>query len=293
MITLLLFASLVSASPSLKDYPDFFERQGEYAITMVVGADAPSHDVLAATDITTFIVAETKSNKVYSALGEEITSYDQHMVVIGNPCTNPVSKFLFETDECEVIKKGEALIGVLESKKDYYYLMVAGNTPEATRIAGKVLSQPEKYIFDDGPLCVWGTLSRPQAEPCSTSTYTAKHVTASPQKSTTPSSPSQMTPEEVEIKKQEIQEKTLELGCPGCVDEKGTCFSLGEQHTIKGKQAYCKEDQLWYPVKAEGKSCTDSYQCKTDYCGDGICAKEAKAGFMKTFFTWILDLIFG
>src|SRR3990167_9328551 len=165
-----LLASFATALAPVSSYPYFFDAHN-YNVKIVVGSQAPSEHVLAATDVSSSIISVSHSQNVQSALAEEIDSYEQDMVVIGDPCTNKVSKFLFETDKCELTQKGDAIITLLESKSGYIFFMISGNTPEATRVAGKVLLHPEQYNLNDELICVWGTLNNPHAEPCETSTY--------------------------------------------------------------------------------------------------------------------------
>src|SRR3989338_6397337 len=213
-----LLASFATALAPVSSYPYFFDAHN-YNVKIVVGSQAPSEHVLAATDISSSIISVSHSQNVQSALAEEIDSYEQDMVVIGDPC---------ETSTY-------------------------------------IPSQTKSTSSSDS------------------STRTTSSSTSSP--TTSSSAKSTFVKKDIDI----ATEKTIDIDCPeGCKDEEGLCYSVGEQNLVKGQRAYCKEDNLWYPLKAKGKACVDNYQCKTNYCQEKVCTTEAKDGFLKRFFTWVI-----
>ena len=295
-LLLVLSAPGVSAVPLMEDYPDFF---GSQPILVVVGDSAPSTDVVAATDIVNYIVYATHSNNVSSALASEVGSYNRNIISIGSPCNNPVTKFILGTDSCNLTDRGDAIIKTLNGPNSHAYVVVAGNTNEATRVAAKVLQEPDKYNLDGSELCVFGTTGNPHVEPCATSTYippSHREITFDSSivdKQKQPPKPVQTATASVEVEKK--PEVETNFTCPGCKDETGVCYTTGERTLVKGMLAYCKSDQKWYPVKDNEKTCKDNYQCKSGFCVDGKCSSEApeEESFIIRFFGWIWGLLFG
>ena len=120
----------------LENYPDMFSGK---PLLIVIGAKAPSLDVVAATELT------TRMNRlVYSsALDNEVSTLkDTNAIVIGTPCDNKWAKELlpYEKDCVENGEEGQSLIKMFKTGKESYALLIFGYTPQLTRSAANRLA---------------------------------------------------------------------------------------------------------------------------------------------------------
>lgn len=132
----------------LEDYPNFFRGKPVY---IIVGAKAPSSDVIAGTEISSRLTIATPN----SALDNEIANLENtNAIVIGTPCDNNKSAELlpYKRGCLEYLKPDQSLIKLFKTGEDTYAVLVFGYTPSLTRTTanrlaiGKDLEKTEMII---------------------------------------------------------------------------------------------------------------------------------------------------
>ena len=121
----------------LSDFPDFFKGD---SVLIVIGAKAPSTDVIAGTDI----IGSLTDSDASSALDNELVDLDDvNAIVIGTPCDNKISAQLlpYSRDCLESIKQGQSMIKLFKTGKNSYAMLVFGYTPELTRSTASILAK--------------------------------------------------------------------------------------------------------------------------------------------------------
>ncbi len=121
---------------TLNDYPDFLDDP-----ILVVGDDAPATDVITATVISTYLVANdiTPTTK----LASEITSFTaDDLILIGSPCENyAIARLLHYTSEiCTVVESmNNAVIKLLVNPTNEI-IIITGYDNSDTKDASKMLT---------------------------------------------------------------------------------------------------------------------------------------------------------
>lgn len=138
-----------------------FIQQMDY----LIGADAPSSDVIIVTEIKTLYISrgiDTGDAK----LTNEVDDYKDDFIIIGSPCDNPAAASLFakeikEKGSCRIFPAGEALIKLKAVTNNDIILYVGGNTPAETKIAAEVIKYPGQYGLTGTEVRVRGTVDEP------------------------------------------------------------------------------------------------------------------------------------
>lgn len=160
LLPLLLLAS-ISAAADLDMYPMPFISGGSFTAQIIVGATAPSSDVLAATDIAVSLQQQS-STKISAQLDDEFDNW-KNSILIGLPCQNSAVASVLGTNDCDIgLANSTGYLKIVE-KDGITHLIVTGKTAADTRKAARLLAQAEKHAFSGTDLFVTGTLDEPQA----------------------------------------------------------------------------------------------------------------------------------
>jgi hypothetical protein len=165
MKLLTLFALFIlvatSANAHLSDYPSHFIQYGSFGGQIIVGADAPSTDALAAAEIATSL--QQQSSTLITANTDDEFNPSESAILIGLPCHNTATAQVLETDECDIgLEKGQGLLKLLEGSATY--LIVTGSTAADTRKAARFLANNELSSLETHEIRVEGTLDSPIAK---------------------------------------------------------------------------------------------------------------------------------
>lgn len=123
---------------TLYDYPNFLEDGS----LIIVGNDAPSTDVITATLIATYLVAEGISTE--TKLAGEVSDYDStDMILIGNPCDNTAIANLlhYSAKNCaDVVKEQNNAVIKLIVQTDNEIIILTGHDIGDTKDASEMLT---------------------------------------------------------------------------------------------------------------------------------------------------------
>ncbi len=147
-LAIILF-SIPALAYDLSDYPEPFAEEGEVDAVVVVGDDAPASHVIAQTNIALSLNQQAGSQQFGIAkLASEVSSIEQNIISIGNPCTNSISAALLDLAKCdEGFEPGFARIIAKEYGK-YVHIVAAGYTDKGTAAAANMLKDFSKQDFD-------------------------------------------------------------------------------------------------------------------------------------------------
>jgi hypothetical protein len=122
----------------LANFPELFAIGNYINAIIVVGDKAPADDVIAATDIS--LSFEGKKSLSPTLLASEVTSLNQNIISVGNPCDNPITSKITGITECTGgLKPGQAVI-TIEEHGEYVHLVVFGYSRLETRQAARALT---------------------------------------------------------------------------------------------------------------------------------------------------------
>jgi hypothetical protein len=122
----------------LADYPYLVE-----GFPTVVGDKSQVQNVIIAADILTAMAMENL--KVGKGLLSSEVALNQNMIVVGNPCENPMAKKLFTKEivqnagDCQVFSPGESIVKVIPTSDSTFALYVGGYSPVETDKAAQEL----------------------------------------------------------------------------------------------------------------------------------------------------------
>jgi len=122
---------------------------------VVVGANAPSMDIMSAVEITTMLQKET-GTKTDAKLDSDIAGQESshNLILIGSPCDNKfVEKIFGITCEGRSLSEGKALIKITENK-DKTALLIAGNSSQDTLKAAKMVATYSSNDLDGKEMIV-------------------------------------------------------------------------------------------------------------------------------------------
>jgi hypothetical protein len=155
----------------LSNYPDFFIKDGHFDGFIVVGANALPINILATTNvalglqsaaITKTIVCEEKgsSSSCYeletinhipssvNKLDKDVTSLNQNIISVGNPCDNEISKKIIGSSVCNyMLNKDMNGVIFLKEYNGYIHMIFYGSNDEETlRISQDLLNYKKSPI---------------------------------------------------------------------------------------------------------------------------------------------------
>lgn len=160
LLPILLLAVSTSAV-DLDAYPIPFISGGSFTAQIIVGAAAPSTDVLAASDIAVSL-QQLSNTKISAQLDDEFDER-KNGILIGLPCHNTALAKVLGTKECDIgLANGTGYLKLVE-KDGQTFLIVTGKTPADTRKAARLLAQPNAHGLSGTEVTVTGTLDKPQA----------------------------------------------------------------------------------------------------------------------------------
>ncbi|GEM_PF-2904045 len=139
IILVIAFLAVISLAfaADLANYPGIFTSYGNFDAVIVVGNRAPASDAIAQSSLIQFFGSYLGKTLIGKAkLSSEISSLDQNIISIGNPCNNPVSaQIMGNPQPCDKgIEPGKAVIALYDYK-GYSHLVVAGYSDKGTRDA--------------------------------------------------------------------------------------------------------------------------------------------------------------
>ncbi len=150
LILAVLALNAVFAHNDLSGYPDILAESGKLETAIVVGDKSSSSNVLAQIAIGSSIRDYKNDAAISNKLSSEITSLDQNIISIGNPCINPVSASIMNNPQpCDKdFPKGKAYIRLF-AKDEFHHIIVAGYSDSGTRKAADILADFKNHDFDD------------------------------------------------------------------------------------------------------------------------------------------------
>lgn len=216
VLLLLLFLPLASAA-SIADYPHIFVKNGKFKPIYVVGDDAPSLDVVAATVLSTALAKypNITTEVGTSTLDSEITDItDENAIVIGSPCEMSTAAML-QGNPKPCYKHLAASTGHIRlyEHNNKYQLLITGLTEEDRHEAALFLAnQPLKDIRSRTHAIRTMTNSTPQYYNRTTKKNTKVIYTPSTQNisESQPETGSKVTEQESETQEKEISKKSKE-----------------------------------------------------------------------------------
>ncbi|PIN86360.1 hypothetical protein COV19_05185 [Candidatus Woesearchaeota archaeon CG10_big_fil_rev_8_21_14_0_10_44_13] len=148
--------------------PYTLEKLNEFLPTMdyLIGTDAPSSDVLAVTNMKTYLIfknVETGEAK----LTNEVENYKKaDYIIVGSPCSNPAAADMFSKDiaqkgSCKIFPDGEGVIKLKAVSNNHFMLYVGGNNIAETMKAMKVVQYFSNYTLSGTEVRVRGTIDAP------------------------------------------------------------------------------------------------------------------------------------
>lgn len=135
----------------MSSFPDMFKS----GLNFVVGASAPSSDVVAVTDIAQSLRSTNTGN---TRLDSEMPDFDD-MIVVGRPCNNLWVERLTGISSCDLnLRPGQGFIG-LYNAFGHYQIIVSGYGDDEVRLAARALANWPKVSGDS--FIVEGTMTDP------------------------------------------------------------------------------------------------------------------------------------
>ena len=146
-LTLLVFMLNFVYASDLSNYPNLFVEDGSLNALIVVGDKASSSDAITQSNLVLFYgnylgYPARGSTK----LASEITTLNQNLISIGNPCNNEItSQIMNYPQPCNKnFEKGKAYI-LLFNYGQYFHLVAAGFSNEGTKKAVDALRDFKKF----------------------------------------------------------------------------------------------------------------------------------------------------
>lgn len=297
-----ILAEAVTTPPTLpadlKYYPDFFIKNGEFNAYLVVGDAAPAEDVIAAVDISSGIYSRKGISIDPAKLASEIKDpFNTNLIVIGNPCNNPISaKLMGDPSPClKNFVDGQGLIKLYEYN-GYAQLLVAGYSNMDTRKAARVLKNFDDYELSGKEMIVTGTFTTPvvsiSTEPIPVEeiieeeeveeVIIAPVIEVQPDECTSNTDCDDNNPCSSDVcsgtpKKCSNQEVLL-----GCINN-NNCLPIGTR--VNGD--FCDIDRTVKSQKTEDAACNNNYECGTNLCVDDKCLSP---GLIQKILNWFKKL---
>jgi len=136
----------------LSYYPQFFVKNNNLDVVIVVGDKAPSSHVIAQTQValslSSYSIRHTgKAAERLTMLASEIDDIDNFDIIsVGNACDNEVSAEILENPEpCNNLERGEATIEIYKSKRNKAHIVLNAYSDEGVKKAAEVLSRYLSY----------------------------------------------------------------------------------------------------------------------------------------------------
>ncbi|MFC1691146.1 hypothetical protein ACFL0W_03095 [Nanoarchaeota archaeon] len=243
-------------------------------VTVIIGENAPSGDVVSAVDISASIDFYTEGSKRLtrkpkvvdigcnrgvkgieskpSLLSSEVNNVrNLNAIIIGNPKTNPLVKEIYP-DFYEKVKKDQAIIKFFKHGKKVQ-LVIGGYDEADTREAALILKN-FKYTS------IWDRTIILITDKLKIQINNSEEINES------------------EIIIEDLNETEYNNSCySGCLDEEN-CFPFG---TIIIKEnstthEYCDINKSLVEQKQENASCQNNYECLSNQCSNGKCVDLAK-----------------
>ena len=142
----------------LEDYPLPFFKGTKLNTYVIIGAEATSLEVVAATELLAGVSFSSRLGD-YSpdTLDTDLNSIaDKNAILIGNPCNNKfIAKLMPYSNDClEDYKPGQAIIKLFRTGENTYALVVGGYSGQDTRRAAQYLGDYESNILEDNEMIV-------------------------------------------------------------------------------------------------------------------------------------------
>ncbi|MBI4454200.1 hypothetical protein HY636_06150 [Candidatus Woesearchaeota archaeon] len=301
------FSSEMPLNNGLELYPKPFVKDGNLNTILVVGAKAPSSDVVALTDILNSLPSVT-SNIGLTKLDTEVYSLNQNIISVGSPCVNSISfKIAGNPSDCTLgLQPGQGIIKIYTSKEGYSYILVTGYSDKETRDAANVLANYRKYnlkgdkytLYQSVPISIQSCvdsdggksynfkgsvkwLNYTDTDYCIDSTTlfefycgidnTRDGETYYCQYGCSDGTCVQSSQEPYNNDgSQEIISKPIE--CQGCLMDNNNCISFGTRFLSDNYNYYCDITKNAIKQKENKEYCQNNYECVSNNCKSGLCA---------------------
>lgn len=138
----------VVRAEDLSNYPNFLIKNNQLNITLVVGDQSSAINVLAQSNIAASLAGLSAKFSISNKLSSELLDLEQNLILIGNPCINPITAHVMGNPEpCDKgFSNGKALIRLYD-ENGFSYIVVAGYSDLGTRKAAEVLANFNNYKF--------------------------------------------------------------------------------------------------------------------------------------------------
>jgi hypothetical protein len=84
---------------------------------------------------------------------------------------------------------------------------------------------------------------------------------------------------------------TEKIKCKGGCEYRESLYPIGIREIIDGEDVYCDISEIFKKQKEKGDSCSEDYECLTNYCSDGICMDlEEEVGWIKNVLEGLKNL---
>ncbi|MFO8016698.1 MAG: hypothetical protein R6U32_06335 [Candidatus Woesearchaeota archaeon] len=132
----------------------------------LIGADAPSADVVTVTELNTLYISRGVDTGD-ALLTNEVDDYKEDFIIVGSPCDNPAAAELFRDEiedkgTCEIFPEGEGVLKLQAVTNNDIIFYIGGNTADDTRRAAEVMKYPNQHDLDTTEVRVTGTVGSPQ-----------------------------------------------------------------------------------------------------------------------------------
>lgn len=173
-----IFRAPLQVTSHDRGFPYSMMQNNKFIASVIVGDNAPSTDVIAATDIMSSVQKKIPNTRTgLSKLASEVT-FIGNMLSIGTPCDNPITEEVTGISDCTFgLLPGQGYIGFY-NHNNAQQVIVSGYSPEEVRIAARALTnwkhQPGNAFI------VEGTLGHPSVRPISLKQARAQSPTQPP-----------------------------------------------------------------------------------------------------------------
>ena len=139
----------------LSNYPSFLIRDGNLDVTIVVGDNSASSDVLAQANIGVSLAALGKDVDIKNKLSSEIKDLNLNIISIGNPCNNEVSSEIMNNPkQCDKdFPRGNGYIRLYQDG-DFIHLIVAGYSDKGTKEVADILANYDDYNLKENVFAI-------------------------------------------------------------------------------------------------------------------------------------------
>lgn len=149
MVICLLLICSTAYSVDLSEFPDFFIKDNNANVVVIVGKAARADDVLGAIDIVVALQQRIGSKKLDIAkLDDDVEVLsEQNTIIIGGPCANSAAANLKGyPDNClKGFEVGKGYIELYEFDNGNIAMLIAGTAAIDTRRATRVVSNYKDY----------------------------------------------------------------------------------------------------------------------------------------------------